>query len=148
MMASSRSCSGEIPASPMRIWADPLIEPRGLRISWASWAAISPTAASFSLVRTSFSRRLMSVRSWKISRWPPPPVPGQASLSGEMEMPRAAVAPSGRMYDSSTRSISRPAVRARRAAASNRRERNTSESGRPRASAARCLRMPAPNSFR
>ena len=54
--------------SAISTWAEPLIEPRGLRISWASWAAISPTAASFSLMRTSRSSRLISVRFWKTSR--------------------------------------------------------------------------------
>ena len=34
------------------------MEPSGLRISWASWAAISPTAASFSLMRTSLLQAL------------------------------------------------------------------------------------------
>ena len=68
MMASSRSCSAEMSGSAMSTWAEPLIEPSGLRISWASCAAISPTAASFSLVRTSCSRRLISVRSWNTSR--------------------------------------------------------------------------------
>ena len=68
MMASRWSCSADMLGSPMSTWAEPLIEPSGLRISWASWAAISPTAASFSLTRTSCSRRLISVRSWKTSR--------------------------------------------------------------------------------
>ena len=69
------------------------MEPRGLRISWASWAAISPTAASFSLTRTSRSSRLISVRFWKTSRYP---APGSAVASAEIERPRSRLVSSGR----------------------------------------------------
>ena len=79
--------------SPIRTCADPLIEPSGLRISWASWAAISPTAASFSLTLTSSSRRFTSVRFWKTSRYPAPA--GSVVSSFETETPTSTSSPEG-----------------------------------------------------
>ena len=93
MMSSRWPCSSPSAGSPMSTWAEPRIEPRGLRISWASCAAISPTAASFSFVRTSCSRRRMSVRSWNTTGTRPAP-PWLAS--GVTETPSSRCRPSGR----------------------------------------------------
>ena len=79
---------------------EPDIEARGLRISCAMPAAISPTAASRSRRPASRSRRFTSVTSWKVKRWPTRP---SGNGNGAAVSPRSIARPSGRSYEKSAR---------------------------------------------